>query len=57
MRDDYTIEDAHMESCTHPSSFIIHERLCEQCGKILESDIIEPGTDVITHHITHRFTP
>lgn len=48
MLDDYEIEDSIMASCHHPSSFIIHERMCDECGKTLESEVINPGTETLT---------
>ena len=57
MSDDYTLEDEAMKLCDHPSSFILYERMCDQCGKTLESEVITPGTETVTHHIVHEFKP
>ena len=51
MSDDYKTEDAIRALCVHPSSFILYMRMCTECGKTLEDEVIEPGTEIITHKV------
>lgn len=52
---DYSIEDAYMASCSHEQTFIMWTRYCNECGAIVEEQILEPGSESITHHHTHIF--
>ena len=57
MTNEYYIEDGHMASCTHPSSVILYMRVCAECGKTLVDDVIEPGTETLTHTVKLEITP
>ena len=44
---DYEQEDARMHACDHDQTFIIWERMCACCGKTMEMEIINPGTETM----------
>lgn len=52
MSDDYTEEDRIMRECSHGSTFILWERMCTCCGKTIESEVIQPGTEATCLHVT-----
>jgi hypothetical protein len=54
---DYSIEDQIMRDCKHERTFILSMRHCEQCGAVIESEVIEPGTETLTHHVRYEFKP
>jgi hypothetical protein len=49
---DYSIEDELKKKCPHAETFILWTRYCCDCGDIREEQVLEPGTETITHHVT-----
>lgn len=56
MSGDYEIEDEIRRNCKHSDSFILYDRVCSECGDILESEVIEPGTSNRTIYVHCDFT-